>query len=130
MAETGFGIINYMKKVFLLLAFILSYASLSAQKLKTGTYTFRYCDLEYNSCVGNCKVVIKGDSIKIYATKKLAKTRTFTKEGDIIDQGIILQHRSGKWIVGRSKKDINSNDVGGEEGPFIIDFIKKEYWRF
>jgi hypothetical protein len=120
---------NYHMKLLFFVTAILLYTSVSAQKLKTGTYVFRYCDLEYNSCVGTCKVVIKGDSITIYATKELAERRTFTKEGDIIDKGIILKHESGKWIVGKSKKDINADDIGGE-GPSILNFGKKEYWRF
>jgi hypothetical protein len=73
--------------------------------------------------------VIKGDSITIYATKKLAETRTFTEEGDILDEGIILKHRSGKWIVGNTQKDKEAKDIGGE-GPSILDFTKKEFWRF
>ena len=91
-------------KIILLITFsTISLISFS-QIPKSGTYTFKYCDLEYHNCISICKVVIKGDSITIYATKELAETRTFTKVGDIIDQGIILKHKSGKWIVGKSKK--------------------------
>jgi hypothetical protein len=118
-----------MKPCLLLLAAILLYASVSSQKLKTGTYTFRFCDLEYNSCVGDCKVVIRGDSITVYATKKLAATRTFTKEGDVIDRGIIIKHKTGKWIIGKTKKDVNAENLG-VEGPNIIDFTKKQFWTF
>jgi hypothetical protein len=73
--------------------------------------------------------VIKKDSITIYATKELAENRTFTTAGDVVDKGIILKHRSGKWIVGKSKKDINAKDIA-VEGPSIPDFKKKQYWRF
>jgi hypothetical protein len=110
------------------LALLFQLAGFS-QKLKSGTYIFKYCDTEYNKCISTCKVVIKGDSITIYATKKLAKDVTLTKEGDIIDRGIILKHKSGKWIVGKSRKDINAENPGGE-GPATINFTKKEYWRF
>jgi hypothetical protein len=58
--------------------------------------------------------VIKKDSITIYATKELAENRTFTTEEDVVDKGIILKHRSGKWIVCKSKKDINAKDIGVE----------------
>ena len=129
MVETGFRIKKYHMKFFLFITFIaISLVSLS-QIPKSGTYTFKYCDLEYNSCISSCKVVIKHDSITIYATKELAETRTFTKEGDIIDQGIILKHKSGKWIVGKSKEDINAEEIG-VEGPSILDLKKKQYWRF
>ncbi len=118
-----------MKFPLLIIIAIFLSSLVSAQRLKTGTYIFSYCDIEYQSCVGKCKVIIKGDTITIYATKELAQTRTFTKEGDIIDKGIILKHKSGKWIVGKTKKDIEAEDIGGE-GPAILDFSKKEYWRF
>ena len=116
-------------KIILLITFItISLISLS-QIPKSGTYTFNYCDLEYHSCISTCKVVIKGDSITIYATKELAKNRTFTKDGEIIDHGIILKHKSGKWIIGESKKYVDAEGIG-VEGPSILDFKKKQYWRF
>lgn len=120
-----------MKSYLLFIAATLLYTSVSAQKLKTGTYTFSYCDLEYqtNNCLGTCKVVIKGDSITVYATKELAERITLTKEGDILDHGIILKHKSGKWIIGKTKKDVNAKEIG-VEGPAIIDFSKKQYWTF
>ncbi len=40
----------------------------------------------------------------IYATKELSERITFTKEGDVIEQGIILKHKSGKWIIGKSSR--------------------------
>src|SRR5687768_5120315 len=121
MAATCFGIMKEMKASLFLIIGILVYASLSGQRLKSGTYSFKYCDLEYNLCLGPCKVVIKGDSISIYATKELAERRTFTKEGDIIDQGIILKHMSGKYILGKSKADIHAAEIG-MAGPAILDF--------
>ncbi|MEI9943964.1 MAG: hypothetical protein WDN26_07040 [Chitinophagaceae bacterium] len=118
-----------MKYLLLLLTLILFHTFSIAQKFNSGTYTFNYCDLEYNRCLGTCKVVIEGDSITIYATKELAGRITLIKEGDIIDQGIVLKHKSGKWIVGKIQKDKNAKDIG-IEGPAIIDFKKKQYWTF
>ena len=117
-----------MRIIFFIIFIAIANIALS-QFPKSGTYIYKFCDSEYNSCISTCKVVIKKDSIILYATKELAKNRTFTKEGDIIDQGIILKHTSGKWIVGNSKKDIDANGIG-VEGPSIIDFNKKQYWRF
>ncbi len=118
-----------MKYYILLIAATLFQIVCPGQKLKTGTYTFKYCDLEYNMCLGTCKVVIKRDSITIYATKELAQKITLIKEGDIIDQGIILKHTSGKWIIGKTRKDVYAKRIG-VEGPAIIDFKKKQYWTF
>ena len=99
------------------------------QTLGAGTYTYKYCDREYNKCLGTCKVVIKENHITIYATKELAQKITNTKEGDIIDKGIILKHKSGKWIIGKNRKDINAQEIGGcSEGPNVIDFKRKRFW--
>lgn len=117
-----------MKSFLLFIALFVSLFCYS-QKLITGTYAFSYCDLEYNMCLGPCKVVIKKDSITIYATKELAQRLTLIKDGDIIAQGIILKHKSGKWIIGKSRKDANAERIG-IEGPAIIDFKKKQYWTF
>jgi len=94
---------------------------------KSGTYVFKYCDLEYeNSCYSTCKVVIKGTHITVNATKELSKDRSYTKEGEIIDQGTILKHESGKWIIGKSEKDKHAKEIG-VNGPAILDFEKKQY---
>ena len=117
-------------KVIFIISFLFAGSLSFSQTPKSGTYIYKYCDFEYEtSCYGTCKVVIKKDRIIIYATKELADRRTFTKEGDIIDQGILLQHSSGKWIVGKSKNDINAKQIG-VEGPAIIDFKEKKYWTF
>ena len=122
-------IFRRMKYCLLVIAAML-YQQLSfSQKLNTGTYIFKYCDFEYNNCYSTCKVVIKGDNIAVYATKKLAQIRTFTKEGDIIARGIILKHKSGQWIIGRTRKDINAKQIG-IEGPPVIDFKKRQFWTF
>ncbi len=118
-----------MKYYFLLSVIISFQATCLGQRLNSGTYIFSYCDLEYSACPGTCKVVIKKDSITIYATRELSQRITLTKEGDIIDQGFILKHVSGKWIVGKSRKDINAKRIGAE-GPAILNFKKKQYWTF
>ena len=117
-----------MKLFFVIIVLTLGLSSFS-QKPESGTYTYKYCDTEYRYCIGTCKVIIKGDSIKIYATKELSERITHTKENDLIEEGIILKHKSGKWIIGKSKNDKDAEEVGGE-GPPIINFTKKEYWTF
>jgi hypothetical protein len=87
-------------------------------------------DLEYeNGCYSTCKIVIKGAHITVYATKDLSQRRTFTEAGDIIDQGTILKHKSGKWIIGKTQKDKYAKQIG-VEGPAILNFRKKQYWTF
>lgn len=118
-----------MKIGLVFILFVFLSGNLLGQQLKTGTYVFSYCDFEYNRCLGSCKVVIKEDSITIFATKELAERITLTRVGDTIDQGIILKHKSGKWIVGKTKKDKEAEDIG-IEGPAILDFINKQYRTF
>ncbi|HEX7847862.1 MAG TPA: hypothetical protein VF476_18810 [Chitinophagaceae bacterium] len=117
-----------MKYSLVLLLLLFQLLSV-AQKPKPGTYIFNYCDLEYNMCLGPCKVVIKNDSIFIYATKELSAKITFTKEGDVIDKGLILKHKSGKWIVAHSRKDADTDEIV-YDGPAIIDLVKKQFWRY
>jgi hypothetical protein len=74
-------------------------------------------------------VVIKKDSIVVYATKELSERRTSTNQGEVIDKGIILKNQSGKWIVGKTQSDIHAKEIG-VEGPAILDFKKKQYWTF
>ncbi len=50
-------------------------------------------------------------------------------EGELIEKGTIMKHKSGKWIIGRSKKDRYAPEIGGcSDGPTMIDFKKKMYW--
>ena len=113
-----------MKSIFLLAFISCSLVSLS-QIPKSGTYIYKYCDMEYNKCLSTCKVVIKGNHITIYATKELAQRITNTKEGEIINKGIILKHKSGKWVVGKNVKDKYAEDIFT-----TLDFLKKQYWQF
>jgi hypothetical protein len=116
-------------KVFFVIVFLNLCLSSFSQKPKSGTYTYKYCDTEYRNCISTCRIIIKGDSIKIYATKALSERITLTKENELIEEGIIMKHKSGKWIIGKSKSDEDAEGIGGE-GPSIIDFTNKEYWTF
>lgn len=118
-----------MKYIFSITTCLVFFIFMNGQHLRSGTYIFKYCDFEYNKCYGSCKVVIKGDSITVYATKELSERRTYTNDGDIIDRGIILKHTSGKWIIGKTRKDRYAKQIG-VEGPAILDFKKKQYWTF
>ena len=113
-----------MKSLFLLSLILNSLVSPS-QIPKSGTYIYSFCDMEYNKCSGSCKVVIQGNRIAVYATKELAKKITDTKEGDVLSKGLIIKHKSGKWIIGKSEKDRYAKEIFT-----TLDFKKKQYWSF
>lgn len=74
-----------------------------------------------------CIVKIKGDSIKVIYDGK--GNLSLSKKGDVLDQGVIMKHKSGVWIIGHNKKDKNLEEVGGcSDGPSEIDFKKKLFW--
>ncbi len=72
-------------------------------------------------------VIIKGGTIKIIYE---GDGQMILKEkGEIIDEGKILKHKSGVWIIGTDEKDVNTEEVGGcSDGPRIIDFEKMKFW--
>jgi hypothetical protein len=108
---------------------ILFIASLTiAQKPKDGTYTYSIAFAEWQgkSLGATCTVLIKGDSIKVIHNGKGNLTG---KKGDIIDSGILMKHKSGKWIIGHNIKDKDADDIGGcSDGPRVIDFKRKKVW--
>jgi hypothetical protein len=112
----------FMKWLFALFFFV----SLNnfGQPIKSGIYTFKYCDIEYNKCLSTCKVVIKGYVVTIYATKELAKQITGIKTGDILIKGLLTKDKKGKWVI-KDKTIVTSP----EEEIHYIDFLKKEFWR-
>ena len=99
-----------------------------AQKPKDGTYTYTIAFAEWSgkSNGASCTVIIKGDSIKIIHNG----TGNLTgKKGEIIDSGIIMKHKTGRWIIGHSPKDKNARNIGAcSEGPSEIDFKRKKFW--
>ena len=72
-------------------------------------------------------VIIRGDSIKVVYEGD--GQLTLTKKGEVIDEGTIMRHKSGKWIITTNPKDIELDEVGGcTDGPAVIDFKNKKYW--
>ncbi|NCU05434.1 MAG: hypothetical protein GXC73_15800 [Chitinophagaceae bacterium] len=112
-----------MKYLFLL--FLLVGLHSNSQPIKSGTYIFKYCDIEYNKCLSTCKIVVKGYSITVYATKELAKAITGTSTGDIIKKGILTKNKKGEWIIKDSKeKTPDTEDI------HYLNFRKREFWRY
>lgn len=112
-----------MKYLFIL--FLLVSLNSIGQPIKSGTYIFKYCDIEYNKCLSNCKVVVIGYSITVYATKELAESITGTQKGDILEKGTLIKNKKGKWTIKNPKSNTYT-----EEDILYIDFKKREVWRF
>lgn len=127
MVETDFGVTAFYMKYFiaLIVFFLIISFRTFGQPIKSGTYIFKYCDIEYNLCLSTCKVVINGNSIKIYATKELAKSITGTNKGDILAKGKLVKNKQDMWTI----KDPNTKSLPEEEFLYI-NFKKREFWRF
>lgn len=112
-------------KLLLLLLLIFCLNGYS-QPAKSGTYIFKYCDIEYNKCISSCRVVVKGYFVTIYATKELAKSITGINPGDIVEQGKLVKNQKGQWtIIPKS-----GNSITDDEILLFIDFSRKEFWRY
>lgn len=115
----------HMKKVILPFLFILLSKVVFSQQPADGTYTYAIVFAEWNDRPTNitCTVVIKGDSIKVIHN---GSGRLTGQKGEIIDSGIIMKHKNGKWIIGHDVKDKNTQQIGDcTGGPLVIDFKKK-----
>ncbi len=108
----------------LIIFFLFFHFSSSAQPLSTGTYNFRYCDLEYNKCISICKVIIKGSSIRIIATKELSKSLTGITAGEVLEKGTLVKTKTGKWTIKKTGEKITPEDE-----LLYIDFKRREVWR-
>lgn len=124
MVETDIGVNQYCMKCLFIYFLLINLTSVG-QPIKSGTYIFKYCDIEYNRCLSTCKVVVKGFSITVYATKDLAKSITGTKQGDIIKSGILAKNKKGEWII-KNPKD----KIPDKEDIHYINFRKREFWNF
>ncbi len=122
--------IKNKKPLFFTIMLLFASVAVFAQKPKDGTYTYSIVFAEWGgkSLSSTCTVIIKGDSIKIIHNGKKNLTG---EKGEIIDQGIIMKHtKTGKWIIGRSKKDKDAKEIGGcSDGPSVIDFKHKRFWK-
>jgi hypothetical protein len=115
-----------MKSGMLIIMLLLFNLAAFSQKPKNGSYTYKLAYDEWGgkSLGSTVTVIIKGDSIKI-----VNDGSTSGIKGETIDEGIIMQHKSGKWIIAHDKKDKDAPDIGGcGDGPREIDFKKKIVW--
>ena len=117
-----------MKTLFISTLLLFVSINSFSQKPKDGVYTYSIAFEEWQgkSLGATCTVIIKGDSVKVVHN---GKPNLSGKKGDIIDAGIIMKHKSGKWIIGHNAKDKNVDDIGGcSDGPTVIDFKRKKVW--
>ena len=118
-----------MRSIILTCLLLLGTASASkAQKPKDGTYTYTIAFAEWGgkSHGNTCTVIIKGNKIKVInrGTGTLAAYK-----GQVLDEGILMIHQSGKWIIGHSSKDKYAKEIGGcSDGPAELDFKRKLFW--
>lgn len=93
-----------------------------------GKYIFDVAFAEYQgkSMGVQVAVVVQGDAIKIIYEGH----GDFSAEvGEVLDEGIVMKHKSGVWIIGTNPDDKDLDEVGGcTGGPAIIDFENKKYW--
>lgn len=95
---------------------------------QNGTYLFdvAFAEWEGRSMGVKMTVVIDGDSAKVIYEGRGALTAEI---GELIDQGQIMKHKSGEWIIGTDPSDKDLDEVGGcTGGPAIIDFKNRKYW--
>ncbi|WP_229969807.1 hypothetical protein [Pontibacter harenae] len=93
-----------------------------------GKYIFNIAFAEWDrkSMGEKVTVIIWGDSIRV--TYEGDGTLTAGK-GEVLDEGVIMKHKTGNWIIAREKEDVSLDEIGGcTGGPTIVDFKNKKYW--
>lgn len=96
--------------------------------LPDGKYRFdiAFAEWEGRSIGEMVTVIIQGDSIQVIYEGDGSLT---AEKGEVLDEGIIMKHKSGSWIIGMDPGDPDLDEVGGcSGGPAIIDFRNMKYW--
>lgn len=78
---------------------------------------------EFGGRMGNLpvEIVIIGNKIRVYNNMENPLTG-----GSVIVEGILVKHKSGKWIISERETDRDSEEIGGcTDGPVPIDFVTK-----
>lgn len=99
------------------------------EKPANGNYLFAIAYAEWNGMTQDSAVLVHVEGDRVVVLCALEHGLTNSKKGDTLDQGILMKHKSGNWIIGKSSKDKFTDEYGGcSGGPAIIDFIHKKYW--
>lgn len=96
--------------------------------LKDGKYTFdvAFAEHEGKSLGVKVDVLIHGNNIIVTYEGEGSLT---ADKGTILDQGYILKHKTGDWIITKDPKDSELDEIGGcTDGPSIIDFKNQKFW--
>lgn len=112
----------------LLLVFVLVSCKQSGKEeseIPQGTFEYELFFSEFgqhpDAVTASVDVVIKGNEIEV-----LQNDKTDLPGDKLIIKGILLKHKSGTWVIGRTEDDKDADEVGGcTDGPIPIDFEKK-----
>lgn len=97
--------------------------------LPDGTYTFdmAFSEWQGQSMGEKVSVVINGNTVKIIYEG--GGKMNVAKKGAILEEGLLIKHKSGRWIIGKKESDKDLDEVGGcSGGPNVLDFENKKYW--
>lgn len=100
----------------------------SNETLPNGKYLFDVAFAEWQGKSMGVKVspIVQDDSVSVIYEGQGELTAEI---GEVLDQGIMMKHKSGQWIIGSKESDKELDEVGGcSGGPAIIDFKNKKYW--
>jgi hypothetical protein len=91
----------------------------SEQKIPQGNFIYELYFAEFDGRMNNaeCKVEIIGNKIIVEQTENTNLTG-----GNQIFNGLILKHKSGKWILADDEEDANADEIGGCAEIPTIDF--------
>ncbi|MGJ8594226.1 MAG: hypothetical protein ACSHXF_16875 [Aquaticitalea sp.] len=93
---------------------------ISTDTIPQGKMTYELYFAEFGGRMDNLPVEIQitGNKIIVYNNEKNPLTG-----GKILIEGILLKHKTGKWIIGETENDQNAEEIGGcSDGPTPIDF--------
>lgn len=95
--------------------------------LSSGKYRFdiAFAEWQGKSMGEKVTVIINANSIQV-----IYEGDGYIRGGkEIMEDGKIMKHKSGVWIIGNDPSDTQLEEIGGcTGGPSIIDFKNKKYW--
>ncbi|MAN27086.1 MULTISPECIES: hypothetical protein [Mesonia] len=93
-----------------------------ADSIPQGQFKYEIYFTEFEGKMPNktCHVLMKENNIIITQDETTNLTG-----GKTIFKGIVLKHKSGKWILSTHYKDKNADEIGGCTGIPIINFDKQ-----
>ena len=93
------------------------------QNIPQGSFIYELYFAEFDGRMENvtCRVIIKCKNITVEQTDNTNLTG-----GKTIIEGVLMKHKSGRWIIGQNPEDKTAEEIGGCTcGPTPIDFETK-----